>query len=103
MQRALIVEYRKMSVAQHEPQLKPRIAQQRGETAIGAVERPRIVSGELQGGDGAAVVMHGAYLAAAGQLNQGSLRIQFRILGAVTKRHRSACVGSPGTELEFAL
>ena len=71
-----------------QPQLKARIAQQRREAPVRGIERSRIVRGELQRRDGAAVVMHGAHLSAAGQLNQRPFGIQFGILGSVLEGHR---------------
>src|ERR1700722_20537487 len=87
MQGALIVERHEISGSEPTLQLKPRFPQQRRKLAVGCIEWARGVRGQTQRGYRAVVVVYRRDIAPARQLNQRSLGVELRVLGAIKKRY----------------
>src|SRR5260221_14212202 len=83
MKNSLVVEEHEIAVPQRELKLMARLPQQFGEAAVGTIEargRPRF---KPQRRDGAVVVVDRIDLAAARQLNQRALSVEFGILRTI--------------------
>ena len=89
MQDALIIEHDEIAVGEFELQLQRGLPQQHRKAPVSRIERRGVARTQIERRDRAAVVVYGSHVAAAGELNQRPLGVQFRVLRTIMKRHRS--------------